>query len=305
MHFTDSRCNWFYPENSELLHRAGISSTGPFSPFLTSAGSALLAAWCIGCPYGVAPPLADSRGDRHGHGPRVPREAGTPATDTVPVARCLAAAAILMERLGDTRVTTTKGGAGRGSRGSPTGPRNESRTASPVIGDRSPPGPPPACRWAQSSSRAWQWHRPWQQADHLGRRGGLRDRRPVPRPARGPGKPSGFSSQGLRLSPASGSSAISTPAAAPLDPPPRADRPAWPEPRPRGSMISPSPTTSSPTPAPGPARIPSRTCGPLWFLILGGASAGDPLGSGRPRSPAVRLAGADDRRGESPTSSPR
>ena len=60
MHFIDPLyLNWFYPENSELLHAAGIVlfNRDIFSPLVNFGwlGVALLAAWCIGRPYGVAP----------------------------------------------------------------------------------------------------------------------------------------------------------------------------------------------------------------------------------------------------------
>ena len=101
MHFTDPLyLNWFYPQNSELLHGAGIVLTKRdlFSPFVNFGwlGVALLAAWCIGRPYGVAPLSLTAVAIAMDTGPMVPREAGTPATDTVPVAMLLAAAAILI-----------------------------------------------------------------------------------------------------------------------------------------------------------------------------------------------------------------
>jgi hypothetical protein len=48
--------NWFYPQNSEVLHAVGMSLTGRDTPslFLNYGwlAVALLAAWCIGRPYG-------------------------------------------------------------------------------------------------------------------------------------------------------------------------------------------------------------------------------------------------------------
>ena len=101
MHFTDAQyLNWFYPQNSELLHGAGIVlfDRDIFSPLVNFGwlGVALLAAWCIGRPYGVAPLSLTAAAIAMDTGPMVPREAGTPATDTVPVAMLLAAAAILI-----------------------------------------------------------------------------------------------------------------------------------------------------------------------------------------------------------------
>jgi hypothetical protein len=121
MHFTDPLyLNWFYPENSELLHGAGIVlfNRDIFSPLVNFGwlGIALLAAWCIGRPYGVAPLSLTAVAIAMDTGPMVPREAGTPATDTVPVAMLLAAAAILINAW-----------AARG-RGSPAAPSPEARS---------------------------------------------------------------------------------------------------------------------------------------------------------------------------------
>jgi hypothetical protein len=101
LHFIDPLyLNWFYPENSELLHAAGIVlfNRDIFSPLINFGwlGVALLSAWCIGRPYGVAPLSLTGVAIAMDTGPMVPREAGTPATDTVPVALLLAAAAILI-----------------------------------------------------------------------------------------------------------------------------------------------------------------------------------------------------------------
>jgi hypothetical protein len=101
MHFIDPLyLNWFYPQNSELLHAAGIVlfNRDLFSPLVNFGwlGVALLAGWCIGRPYGVAPLSLVAVCIAMDTGPMVPREAGTPATDTVPVALLLAAVAILI-----------------------------------------------------------------------------------------------------------------------------------------------------------------------------------------------------------------
>ncbi|MEA3033813.1 MAG: hypothetical protein QOH86_1829, partial [Sphingomonadales bacterium] len=101
MHFVDPLyLNWFYPENSELLHSAGIVlfDRDLLSPLVNFGwlGVALLAGWCIGRPYGVAPLSLVAVCIAMDTGPMVPREAGTPATDTVPVALLLVAAAILI-----------------------------------------------------------------------------------------------------------------------------------------------------------------------------------------------------------------
>ncbi|MDP9189049.1 MAG: hypothetical protein M3O25_07350, partial [Actinomycetota bacterium] len=101
LHFTDPLyLNWFYPQNSELLHAAGVSlfDRDLFSPLVNFGwlGICLLAAWCIGRPYGVAPLSLVAVALVLDIGPMVPREAGTPANDVAPVALLLAAAAILV-----------------------------------------------------------------------------------------------------------------------------------------------------------------------------------------------------------------
>jgi hypothetical protein len=58
LHFTDPLyLNWFYPANSELIHATGILffDRDLLSPLINLGwlGLALLAAWCIGRPYGV------------------------------------------------------------------------------------------------------------------------------------------------------------------------------------------------------------------------------------------------------------
>ncbi len=58
LHFTDPLyLNWFYPQNSELIHAAGIELFGnDFLSVLINLGwlgLALLAGWCIGRPYGA------------------------------------------------------------------------------------------------------------------------------------------------------------------------------------------------------------------------------------------------------------
>ncbi|HEY6638640.1 MAG TPA: hypothetical protein VIZ61_13235 [Solirubrobacterales bacterium] len=126
MHFTDPLyLNWFYPENSELLHGAGIVlfDRDLFSPFVNFGwlGVALLAGWCIGRPYGVAPLSLTAVAIAMDTGPMVPREAGTPATDTVPVAMLLAAAAILINVW-----------AARGPRPARAGPSNAPSVSAPA-----------------------------------------------------------------------------------------------------------------------------------------------------------------------------
>ena len=121
LHFTDPLyLNWFYPQNSELLHAAGISllDRDLASPLVNFGwlGASLLAAWCIGRPYGVAPLSMVAVALALDIGPMVPREAGTPANDIAPVALLLVAAAVLVNAAagrregGDGDVDTDRGG---------------------------------------------------------------------------------------------------------------------------------------------------------------------------------------------------
>jgi hypothetical protein len=121
LHFTDPLyLNWFYPQNSELLHGAGIAlfDRDLISPLVNFGwlGVTFLAAWCIGRPYGVAPLSLLAVAIIMVTGPMVPREAGTPATDTAPVAFILAAAALLINAWASDR-----GPASRPSSGLSTG----------------------------------------------------------------------------------------------------------------------------------------------------------------------------------------
>src|SRR3954447_12870409 len=149
MHFIDPRyLNWFYPENSELLHAAGIVlfNRDLASPLMNFGwlGLAPLAAWCIGRPYAVAPLSLVAVCIAMDTGPMVPREAGSAATDTAPVALLLAAVAILVNAWAAGRSRPPGADVGGAAEGTPTEPRAEPRTASPVIGDRSPSDAPPA-----------------------------------------------------------------------------------------------------------------------------------------------------------------
>src|SRR5262249_11834187 len=85
---------------SELLHAAGIVlfSRDIASPLVNFGwlGVALLAAWCIGRPYGVAPLTLVAVALAMDTAPMGPRQAGTLATDTAPGAPLRAAAASLI-----------------------------------------------------------------------------------------------------------------------------------------------------------------------------------------------------------------
>lgn len=108
--------NWFYPQNSELIHAIGIALTGRefLSLFLNMGwlGLALLAGWCTGRPYGrphltllaAAVVLATHT--------LVVREPGTAKNDIATIALVLAGVAILLNRS-----SSAKDGFGRVSAG--------------------------------------------------------------------------------------------------------------------------------------------------------------------------------------------
>jgi hypothetical protein len=110
LHFTDPLyLNWFYPENSELQHSAGMVLFGNdvLSPLLNFGwlGLALLAAWCIGRPFGMGALSLLAVVIVLDTGPMVPREAGTMANDIAPIALLLSAAAILITAESFSRAT--------------------------------------------------------------------------------------------------------------------------------------------------------------------------------------------------------
>jgi len=108
LHFTDTQyLNWFYPENSELLHAAGISLFGYdlLSPWVGIAwlGLALTAGWAIGRPYGVQAISLVAIACVLVGSALVPRSAGNAATDIQPIALMLSAAAILINSASASR----------------------------------------------------------------------------------------------------------------------------------------------------------------------------------------------------------
>jgi hypothetical protein len=109
LHYTDTVfTNWLYPQNSELLHAAGILLTqrDTLSLFLNFGflGLAFLAAWCVGRPYGrghlsvVAVAIV-----LEAH-TLVVREPGAAKNDILTAALLLAAVAILIDAWAAGRV---------------------------------------------------------------------------------------------------------------------------------------------------------------------------------------------------------
>ena len=103
IHYTETVfTNWFYPQNSELLHSVGILLTGrdTLSLFLNFGwlGLAFLAAWCIGRPYGRGSLTVVAAGVLLECHTLVVREPGAAKNDLMAAALLLAAIAILVNR---------------------------------------------------------------------------------------------------------------------------------------------------------------------------------------------------------------
>jgi hypothetical protein len=92
--------NWFYPQNSELLHGIGLVLTDrdTLSLFINLGWLALtlLAAWCIGRPYGRGPLTLAAAAILVEADALVVREPGAAKNDLAAAALILAAAAILV-----------------------------------------------------------------------------------------------------------------------------------------------------------------------------------------------------------------
>lgn len=101
LHYTETVfTNWFYPQNSELLHSVGILLThrDTLSLFLNFGwlAMAFLAAWCIGRPYGRGPLTVVAAGILLECHTLVVREPGAAKNDVMAAALLLAAIAILV-----------------------------------------------------------------------------------------------------------------------------------------------------------------------------------------------------------------
>ena len=93
--------NWFYPQNSELLHAVGILATGrdTLSLFINFGwlAVAFLAAYCVGRPYGRGVPTTIVAAILIGCHTLVVREPGAAKNDLMAAALLLAGIAILVE----------------------------------------------------------------------------------------------------------------------------------------------------------------------------------------------------------------
>jgi hypothetical protein len=93
--------NWFYPQNSELLHAVGILMTGrdTLSLFINFGwlGVAFLAAYCVGRPYGRGIPAVLAAAILVGCHTLVVREPGAAKNDLMAAALLLSGVALLVE----------------------------------------------------------------------------------------------------------------------------------------------------------------------------------------------------------------
>ncbi len=120
LHYNDTVfTNWFYPQNSELLHAVGILLThrDTLSLFINFGWLAIafLAAWCIGRPYGrghLTVPAAAIVLECH---TLVVREPGAAKNDLAAAALLLASIAILVNAWAQRRAAAAVPGEGRGS----------------------------------------------------------------------------------------------------------------------------------------------------------------------------------------------
>ena len=133
--------NWFYPQNSELLHAAGILLVhrDTLSLFLNLGWLAIafLAAWCVGRPYGRGHLSVAAVAILLECHTLVVRDPGAAKNDVATAALLLAAIAILVNAWAARRET-------------------EAAIPSPPAGRWRRPASPSASRWGRSSpSSPW------------------------------------------------------------------------------------------------------------------------------------------------------
>ena len=158
LHYTETVfTNWFYPQNSELLHATGILLThrDTLSLFLNFGFLALsfLAAWCIGRPYGRGHLTVVAAAIVLECHTLVVREPGAAKNDLVAAALLLAAVAILVNAWSRDSPRVALGEGGRGQPvDCPQAPLPRDRTRRPDVpaGHWPPPVWPPASLWGRS-----------------------------------------------------------------------------------------------------------------------------------------------------------
>jgi hypothetical protein len=93
--------NWFYPQNSELIHAGGLQMLGNdfLSPLLNLAwlGLALLAGWCIGRPHRAGAATLAAVAALMSADLMFSRQPGNANNDVVAIALLLASAAVLVQ----------------------------------------------------------------------------------------------------------------------------------------------------------------------------------------------------------------
>ncbi len=104
--------NWFYPQNSELLHAVGMLATGRdtlslFANFLW-LGVGFLAAWCVGRPYGKGPLTVVAAAILLECHTLVVRDPGSGKNDLMAAALLLAGIAILVQAFAESRAISGK-----------------------------------------------------------------------------------------------------------------------------------------------------------------------------------------------------
>jgi hypothetical protein len=122
LHHTDTVfLNWFYPQNSELLHAIGMVLTerDTLSMFINLGwlGLALLSAWCIGRPWGRGPHSVVAVALVLEAQTLVFREPGAAKNDVVAAALVLAAAALLVSGYAARRAESRRHNAGSTGQG--------------------------------------------------------------------------------------------------------------------------------------------------------------------------------------------
>jgi hypothetical protein len=122
MHHTDTVfTNWFYPQNSELLHAVGSLLTGrdTLSLFLNFGwlAVAFLAAYCVGRPYGRGAVTAIAAAILLACHTLVVRDPGAAKNDLAAAALILASIAILVEAWAQNPVVPLSGHSGQRNHG--------------------------------------------------------------------------------------------------------------------------------------------------------------------------------------------
>ncbi len=150
LHFTEvlDLTVWFYPQNSELFHSAGVLFLGNdfLSPFLNIGWMALclLAAWAFARPFGTGPVAVLALALVVNANMLLLYQPGDAKNDTMGLFFLLAAAAILVNAEAQRRRGLVGAAPGGDAAGTPTEAPGEWSTADPPLADRSPAGPPPA-----------------------------------------------------------------------------------------------------------------------------------------------------------------